>query len=155
MANRTCKNLTAIALACATQVTLATQFGCPAGAPEQQLAETTNTSWLNAVASGNPQRLASLYAENAVLMPPTDETIVGREPIGRYLSGTNTMPGLRDYTVDIVGCDLNGDTLEIAGVWGAEQQDFRGESHNVTGNVVRIANRQADGSWSLKYEIWN
>lgn len=149
------RNLLATALlATASIATQAAEFGCPAGAAER-IAAATTTRWLDAAQSGNPQALAELYAENAVLMPPTDETIVGRAPIARYLAEGPGAGRLNGYTVDIVGCDLSGDTLEIAGVWGIDEAQRDPSTDLRTGNVMRVANRQPDGTWTLKYEIWN
>lgn len=150
------RNLLAAAILAGTSLTTqAAEFGCPAGGQAERLAADTTTRWLDAAQSGNPQALAALYAENAVLMPPTDETIVGRQPIARYLAATPGAASLHGYTVDIVGCDLSGDTLEIAGVWGVDEAQRDPRTGLRTGNVMRVANRQPDGSWTLKYEIWN
>ena len=147
--------LAAATLASASFATQAAEFGCPAGGPAERIATATTTRWLDAAQSGNAQALAALYAENAVLMPPTDETIVGRAPIVRYLADGPGAASLQGYTVDIVGCDLRGDTLEIAGVWGIDGAQRVPRTGLQTGNVMRVANRQPDGSWTLKYEIWN
>lgn len=153
--NRRIAKLGMLALAVAFgQPAWSTEYGCPSGGFAQQLAENYNRRWLSAAESGSAQRLSELYTDNAVLMPPTDETIVGRTPIGEYLAAAGAGPQLADYTVDIVACQLAGDTLQFAGVWGANQTDHRGTAV-VTGNVLRILDRQPDGSWTLSYEIWN
>jgi ketosteroid isomerase-like protein len=153
--NKRSSHFVAAVLATASLATEATDFGCPAGGTAERLAAATTIRWLDAAQSGNPQALAALYTENAVLMPPTDETIVGRAPIARYLAEGPGATSLHGYTVDIVGCDLRGDTLEIAGVWGVDPAHPDPRPGLRTGNVMRVANRQADGSWALKYEIWN
>lgn len=136
------------------QAAPATKYGCPIGAAAQQVADDYNRRWLQAVESGNTAELGALYADNAVLMPPTDVTIVGRAPIEAYLTTTQA-PRLTDYSVDIVACDMVENTLRFAGVWGAQQIDYRGQAITMTGNIVRILDRQADGSYVFSYEIWN
>ena len=132
----------------------AAEIGCPADAPAARIAAETNARWVAAAASGEHARLAAMYAPDAVLMPPTDETIVGREPIARYLASSAPVAAPATYTVDVVGCALSGDTLEIAGVWGADETT--GDARRLrTGNVMRVATRGPDGAWRLKYEIWN
>lgn len=132
-----------------------TVYGCPIGAVAQQLADRHHAQWRAAMRSRDSARLAALYAENAILMPPTDETIVGRAPIAAYLTSADNTAPLDNYSVDIVACDMAGDSLSVAGVWGAEQKDFRGQAIAMTGNVLRVLDRQSDGSWSLRYEIRN
>jgi len=133
----------------------AADYGCPVGEPAYRLAATYNEQWREAMRSGNADRLAELYTENAVLMPPTDETIVGRAPIGQYFAEPDHKPSLGNYTVDLVACEFDGDSLNIAGVWGAQQIDYRGRSNTISGNLMRVLDRQTDGSWALRYEIWN
>lgn len=131
-------------------------YGCPIGEPAEQLASDYNQRWLQAVETGDAEMLGELYSDNAVLMPPTDETIVGNTPIGEYLSTAGNRPWIANYSVDIVACELaNDDTLQFAGVWGAEQIDYRGEAGAITGNVLRVLDRRPDGSWAMRYEIWN
>jgi ketosteroid isomerase-like protein len=153
------KRITAIGIILAAglfgQPVWATEYGCPIGDPAQELADDYNRRWLSAVESGNAEQLGRLYSDNAVLMPPTDETIVGRAPIEAYLTTAANGPQLDNYSVDIVACEMAGDSLQFAGVWGAEQTDYRGRAVAMTGNVLRILNRQSDGSWAFSYEIWN
>ena len=137
------------------EAAMSAEYGCPIGAPAQHVAADYNHRWSTAVESGDPEKLGELYTHNAVLMPPTDETIIGRSLIGKYLAAADKNPQLENYSVDIVACELAGDTLKFAGVWGAEQIDYRGRQIAMTGNLVRILDRQPDGSWALSYEIWN
>jgi ketosteroid isomerase-like protein len=137
------------------QPAVAADYGCPAGAPAERVASDYNRRWLDALETGDPEHLRELYSDNAVIMPPTDETIIGRDPIGEYMATTPSAPPLSNYSVDIVACELAGDTVQFAGVWGADQTDYRGHAVAMTGNVLRILARQADGSWTSSYEIWN
>lgn len=139
----------------ATAPVMAIEYGCPTGTQAAQLAEDFNQRWRQSIDSGQSAQTAELYTENAILMPPTDETIVGRAPIGEYLKDQSTTSSLGNYSVDIVACDLDGDTLNVAGVWGAEQVNYRGEAIAMTGNLMRVLDRNDDGSWALRFEIWN
>ena len=144
-----------LAAAMFSQPTWSTEYGCPIGDPAKQLADDYNHQWLNAIESGDATGISKLYSDNAVMMPPTDETIVGNDPIGMYLTTATSGPQIANYSVDIVGCELSGNTLQFAGVWGAEKTDPGGRGIKLTGNLLRILDRQADGSWAMSYEIWN
>ena len=133
---------------------LATDYGCALDDPAATLATDAQQRWLAALNSGDASTLSAVYAPNAVLMPPTDETIVGAEPIASYLQSQG-FAQVENYSIDLVACELTGDTLEIAGVWGAEQTDGRGLATALTGNVIRILDRSGDGDWRTRMEIWN
>ncbi len=144
-----------LAAAMLSQSTWSTEYGCAVGDPAKQLADDYNHQWLNAIESGDATGISRLYSDNAVMMPPTDETIVGNASIGMYLTTPASGPHIANYSVDIVGCELTGNTLQFAGVWGSEKTDHRGHPIALTGNLLRILDRQMDGSWAMSYEIWN
>ena len=74
------------------QPAVAADYGCPAGAPAERVASDYNRRWLDALETGDPEHLRELYSDNAVIMPPTDETIIGRDPIGEYMATTPSAP---------------------------------------------------------------
>lgn len=124
---------------------------CAPDSGNRAIAESYNARWLSAVNAGDPHRIADLYAESAVLMPPTDETFVGREPITEFL-GTAAVPARESaYSVDLVACEIRGNSLHIAAVWGSGT----GAPERSTGNLLRILEPADNGHWVSRYEIWN
>ena len=119
------------------------------------VAETYQARWLAAFKTANPAVIAKLYNESTVLMPPTDETLVGREPISSYLSAHAVPANRADYRVEFVSCELRGNALHIAGVWGAVSGAVSASSTSMTGNLMRVLEPSADGEWISSYEIWN
>lgn len=101
--------------------------------------------------------VSDLYAESAILMPPTDETLVGRGPIATYLTSRRVPLTDPRYNFDLVSCRMSGDTLHITGVWGVPG-DAGGAKQPTTwmsGNLMRVLKPTPDGSWVSAYEIWN
>ena len=127
---------------------------CAPDSSKRAIAENYTTRWLAAINGTGTGEIATLYAESAVLMPPSDETIVGREPISTYLRAHPGPATHADYRIDIVSCELRGNALHIAGVWGA-QADGAQAGALATGNVLRVLEADADGAWRSRYEIWN
>lgn len=123
---------------------------CAADSGNRAIAERYDTRWAEAFTRGDAASLEALYAESAVLMPPTDETFVGRTPIAEYLRSAPLPTRGADYSVDFVSCELRGNTLHVAGVWGAQ-----GQAGRVTGNVLRVLEPAGNGRWISRYEIWN
>ncbi|MCB1746205.1 MAG: DUF4440 domain-containing protein [Gammaproteobacteria bacterium] len=124
---------------------------CAAVPENRAIAESYNTAWQAALSSADPARIAALYGESAVLMPPSDETFVGQRPIAEYLAHA-TVPGdTAAYRVDLVSCEMHGGALHVAGVWGLTGS----EGPWASGNLMRVLEATPDGRWIAAYEIWN
>ncbi len=123
---------------------------CAPDGESRAVADAYDARWRSAVAQRDTAALAELYAESAVLMPPSDETLVGRELIAERLGDGELTARAADYSVDVVSCDIQGGALHVAGVWGAATADGW-----TTGNVMRVLEPAANGRWVSRYEIWN
>lgn len=123
---------------------------CAPDSGNRAIAEHFDARWSAAMSSRDTRALEGLYAESAVLMPPSDETFVGRAPVTAFLSGAATPARSADYSVDLVACELRGELLHVAGVWGTGAGASR-----VTGNVLRVLEPAGNGQWVSRYEIWN
>jgi ketosteroid isomerase-like protein len=128
---------------------------CTVDGPAQTIAETFNIQWAAAVRQGDRTAVESLYVEEALLMPPTDETLYGPTSISDYLIENVGTDEWADYSIDLVSCEVRGNTLHLAGVWGARQTDGNGASDYVGGNLVRVLKQRANGTWASSYDIWN
>jgi len=126
---------------------------CAVDGDSRAIAESYNTRWLAALRAGDDAQLSTLYTESAVLMPPSDETIVGAAPISNYLASHGVPAKEAAYAVDLVSCEVRGNALHIAGVWGARVPGA--DTALVTGNVLRVLEPGRDGRWIASYEIWN
>lgn len=128
---------------------------CASDSDKRAIAEAYTARWVSVLNAAEPRDISALYAESAILMPPSDETIVGRGPIAAYLRAHPGPAAQAEYRVDIVSCELRGNALHIAGVWGAEAQRGGAAGTLATGNVLRVLEADAAGAWRSRYEIWN
>ncbi|MEQ8663037.1 MAG: DUF4440 domain-containing protein [Gammaproteobacteria bacterium] len=148
----TLRTLTALLLAGAAGSATADIATCAADATSRAIAEAHLARWQAAVGSGERGAIARLYGESAVLMPPSDETLVGRTPIAEYLASHVTPAHQPSYHVELVSCELYGDAMHIAGVWGLPA------AHSGTwtsGNLMQVLEASGEGEWRASYEIWN
>ncbi|MEM7541384.1 MAG: hypothetical protein AAF384_07320 [Pseudomonadota bacterium] len=113
----------------------------------EAIAKSFNIRWESAVTEASVSRLAGVYAHGAILMPPTDETLVGNTTIADFWSREEVIANLADYSFDLMSCELRGEALIISGVWGTDFQ--------TTGNLLRVLDRNDSGEWVSRYEIWN
>lgn len=122
------------------------------------IAERFEARWSHALRAASPDALASMYAESAVLMPPTDETLVGREPIASYLTAAEVPAQRAGYEVELVSCEMIGGALHVAAVWGLagnRGETAAGAGTWTSGNVLRVLRPDTRGNWASAYEIWN
>lgn len=117
------------------------------------IVEANHARWRAALNAGDVDAALSTYSPDAVLMPPTDETLAGHEAIGAFLDAF-AETGLQHNGVDLLEVRRAGDTVYAAGVWSARRATGAGREL-IGGNIVTILERQADGSWKTRLQTWN
>ena len=110
--------------------------------------EATVDRYVTASNEGDAEALTSLYAEDALLLPPDHEPILGREAIGAFWE-QGTDAGLEVSTLRL---EVAGDLAYLVGRYRlppTEQEDAD------SGQYVLCLKRQPDGAWKLTADIWN
>jgi uncharacterized protein (TIGR02246 family) len=97
---------------------------------------------------GDADALASLYADDAMLLPPDHEPIQGREAIGAFWR-QGTDQGLEVTTLSV---EVEGSIGYLVGRYNLPATD---EEPADSGKYVMCLKRQRDGSWKLTADIWN
>ena len=109
-----------------------------------------------AVKAGDIDTLVSLVADDAVVMPPNDTTIYGRdewrgwwEEYYQYFAVAAISESEREVAV-------NGDfVIERSGYMAAVAPVSGGSRIRDDGRFLTIWKRQADGSWKIWRMMWN
>jgi uncharacterized protein (TIGR02246 family) len=110
--------------------------------------EAAVTRYVAASNRGDADALMQLYAEDAVLLPPDHEPIVGREAI-RDFWRQGTDEGLEVTTLRV---ETDGRLGYLVGRYTLPAtKDEPADS----GKYVMCLARQRDGSWKLTADIWN
>jgi uncharacterized protein (TIGR02246 family) len=104
--------------------------------------------YVTASSQGDVETLTSLYADDAVLLPPDHAAIEGRKAIEEFWR-QGTDQGLRVKTLRL---EVAGDIGYLIGRYNLpatakEQAD--------SGKYVMCLKRQRDGAWKLTADIWN
>lgn len=127
--------------------------GCGGEAPVLEAAsrgaiEATVDRYVAASNEGDPEALAALYAEDALLLPPDHEPIMGREAIVEFWrQGTDS--GLEVSTLRL---EVDGDVAYMVGRYRLPPTEDEAAD---SGQYVLCLKRQADGAWKLTADIWN
>lgn len=104
--------------------------------------------YVEASNQGDAEALASLYADDAVLLPPDHEPVRGRAAIGEFWR-QGTDEGLEVSTLTV---EVDGNLGYLVGRYNLPATD---EEPADSGKYVMCLKRQRDGAWKLTADIWN
>ena len=105
---------------------------------------------LHAVA-GDWDALAALYTEEAVVMPPNQELVIGRSAIRNLFSALT----VSDFQLEPIEIGGRGDVAFARGTYSWTVRVGEGEPVTDHGKLLTIWREQADGTWLLSQDIWN
>ncbi len=114
----------------------------------------SNLSFEYAINSGDANALTGLYTPDAVLLPPTDETLAKPAAIRQFWEEA-LKDGIRNVKLANFDTRIEGDTAYQALIWSAETSNADGSTKYIGGNMVNIFSRQLDGSWKPRMQSWN
>lgn len=96
---------------------------------------------------------ASLYTENATLMPPHQGVVEGRAAIRAFFEG---FPPMAEFTATAVEIDGRGDLAYVRGTYALTIAAASGKPATPDhGKYLEIRRRQADGKWLIAVDIFN
>ena len=113
-------------------------------------------AFLGAMRANNTDSLVSLTTPDVEFLPPNDSGHSGKEGLRNWYNGI-----LAQFkTTEIAVTDRN---VIVSGDWGIERANFTWTLTPVTGGTestnkckfIAIWHKLADGSWKVKYNIWN
>lgn len=106
-------------------------------------------------AASNAGDLAALYTEDAIVMPPNEPAVVGKEAIGTWVQGLFEQFTVKE-TATTEEIQVAGDWAFLRGTYTATMTPKEGgESQEETGKCIHIVQRQPDGSWKNTRIMWN
>ena len=114
----------------------------------RQAIEAAVQRYVEATNHGDADALASMYADDAVLLPPDHEPIRGRAAIGDFWR-QGTDEGLEVTTLTV---EVDGNLGYLVGRYNLPATD---EEPADSGKYVMCLKRQRDGAWKLTADIWN
>ena len=115
-----------------------------------------NKKFMEDVNRGNAAAGAAAYTDDAILMPPNNSPVRGKQAIEKYLAEIGSQLQASNFQLSILEVDVQGDTTIVRGTYSSSftvpGTDAPMEDRGKTMNVWK---RQADGSWKLHRDIWN
>ena len=103
--------------------------------------------------------LLDLWADDGVMLRPGSPPVVGKQAIAEVLRKWNPDPDavkIIRNTIDLAEVNIIGDLAIEYGTYESVWQNSNSNGpQTVSGNILRVLQRQPDGSWKYARAIWN
>jgi uncharacterized protein (TIGR02246 family) len=110
-------------------------------------------AYVQAIRTEDWMAVAALYTEDAVLMPPNQPIVQGREAILTWLGA---YPTLTEFNLTITEIDGCGDLAYVVGTVSMTiAPEGAPEPIQDTGKFIEIRRKQEDGSWLIAVDMFN
>ncbi len=116
--------------------------------------EMMNQAWLAAYKAADFDRLAAVYAEDAILMPAGREPLRGREAIRSFFAEDFKYVPRRSMTLNSIRVEASDSVLVDSGEYRYDGIDAESKPLHITGNYNTVMKKK-DGTWHTAIEIWN
>lgn len=124
-----------------------------ARADESAAINTLNNQWDAAVNQSDTRQLVSLYADDAVMLPPSSEILSDRDAIKNYWDDLRAV-GVDDFNISMIDVRIEGNQAYQTALWEATR-NADGNVIQFNGNMSNVLERQKDGNWKIKLQSWN
>jgi len=114
-----------------------------------------NRDFAAALNAGDAKAAAALYTEDAVLIPPGEPLVRGREAIEEYWRGAIEMGEVRDVSVETMDALSSGSLGYETGSFVLTVTGPDGEAVIDRGRYIELLRREPDGRWLSTHGIWN
>jgi uncharacterized protein (TIGR02246 family) len=98
---------------------------------------------------------AALYTEDAVLLPPGEPIVRGREAIEEYWRNALELGGVREVSVETMDALSSGSLGYETGSFVLTVNGPDGEAVIDKGRFIELLKREPDGKWRSTHGIWN
>lgn len=130
--------------------------GLPAAAdsnPSVAGIDDINSRWQEAVNRRTDNgELRALYTDGAIIVPPGQD-ILTEKNVSDFINA-QIRAYMDDFRIQPINLRVEGDKAYQSAVWIANLTgDAAGA--NIDGIVTSVFQRQADGSWKIRFQSWN
>ena len=114
-----------------------------------------NRAFAAALNAKDAKAAAAAYTEDAVLIPPGEPLVRGREAIEEYWRSAIELGGIRDVSVETMDALSSGSLGYETGSFVLTVSGSDGEAVIERGRYIELLRREPDGRWLSTYGIWN
>lgn len=114
-----------------------------------------NRDFAAALNAKDAKAAAAAYTKDAVLLPPGEPPVRGREAIEEYWRGAIELGGIRDVSVETMDAQSSGSLGYETGSFELTVNGPDGEPVIDRGRYIELLRREPDGRWLSTHGIWN
>ena len=114
-----------------------------------------NRDFAAALNAKDAKAAAALYTEDAVLIPPGEAFVRGRDAIEEYWKGAIESGGIREVSVETMDALSSGSLGYETGSFVLTVNGPDGEAVIDRGRYIELLRREPDGQWLSTHGIWN
>ena len=112
--------------------------------------------WAAIVPSGDIDRMVSYWSDDAVILPPDQPAVVGKEAIRAYVGGMLAIPGFTiTWEPEQASVSASGDVGYLIERNTATFTDSTGATITQLGKATTIWRKNPEGQWKCVVDIWN
>jgi ketosteroid isomerase-like protein len=137
-------------------------MGCNSG---QQVPDTradeaavrkADADWVKAAQTKRVDDWVTFYADDAVVLPPNDRTVTGKDSIRKPVGDLLGLPNLSiSWTPTKVEVAKSGDLAYLYGTYQLSATGPDGKPMDDQGKMLEIWKKQADGNWKCIVDTWS
>lgn len=116
--------------------------------------ESEKARWLAAYTSRDAQAFGPMYSSDATLLAQGNPPIVGRTAIVQFWFEM-FKKGFLNPTLEIISSRQEGRLAYQTCQWSVIEPGRNGPARRITGNTLRIFERQRDGRWLITVQMSN
>jgi uncharacterized protein (TIGR02246 family) len=120
----------------------------------REAVEENNRRFAAALAAGDAAGAASVYADDAALLPPDVEALKGREAIERFWQAGIAM-GIRGVELETRELEQEDELAYEIGRYTLRIEPDGGEPATDVGKYLVVHRREPDGSWRWAADVFN
>lgn len=113
--------------------------------------------WAEAAAANEDfERIVSYWSDDAVVVPPGQPPVVGREALTELVTSSAQIPGFAiSWEADDVHISSDGQMAYMTGTNTLTLPDSAGQLVTTRGRGVTVWRKNAAGEWKCVYDMWN
>ncbi|HEV8232170.1 MAG TPA: DUF4440 domain-containing protein [Thermoanaerobaculia bacterium] len=117
--------------------------------------ESMGKAFSDAYNSGDDKKVASFYAEDAVVLPPDSDLVRGRAAIEEFWAGAHKA-GIKNMRLEVLDAESSGNYAVETGKATADvQPEGQAAATTETFKYVVVWKKQKGGEWKIIRDIWN
>lgn len=117
----------------------------------------TSRDWARIAASGDLERILSFWSDDAIVMPPGQQTVVGRAAILEFLRQSSGLPGFSiTWEPELASVAREGDVgYMVERTRVTLTDDATGAARVQFGKAVTVWRKDSKGAWKCVVDTWN